>query len=464
MDFSIREKDLDNSRSYKKADHSYRKRARSRRKQSIEYKNIAIIAALTLAVIAASFVVYNKLPFVKVKKAIAAGDKYTANEDYESAIDSYTEAIEIDSKSVAAYSNMASAFLSIDDSESAKKILYDGWQNTDNKALLTNYLTVILNDAVNAINRQEADIDTIADIVNVLEQDGSNQDAIELLNAAYDRCFTGYENDINALFYAANSADNFSKYQDIVNRLVTVYESNPSDDIRKLVLKYTVPAVDEFAINCEDVTKYEALLEKVEQSVGLDEKAASFKACLSDSQNVLGIFSEIFKQLDVGNVDELRNFVVSDEYITLRNKFLNNEETYLENTTYIPISREGIVLKMSEESYSYRFLNFDDNKDTLGVLTLWANFFEDNGVQRNSISYEPAAINGNYYPHTKYSVTYLNSYITSGNSTKVEKMNYRLDTLITYEDGTVDETIVGDWGGANEWIMDIDTIESRIKA
>ena len=43
-------------------------------------------------------------------------------------------------------------------------------------------------------------------------------------------------------------------------------------------------------------------------------------------------------------------------------------------------------------------------------------------------------------------------------------MNYRLDTTITHEDGSIDETIVGDWGGSNEWVMDIDTIESRIRA
>jgi hypothetical protein len=179
---------------------------------------------------------------------------------------------------------------------------------------------------------------------------------------------------------------------------------------------------------------------------------------------VLSVFTGIFEQLDIGNVDELRDFIVTDEYVTLRNKYLNQENTPLENTTYIPISRDGIVLNRSEEGWSYRFLSFEENPDNTGVLTLWANYFEDNGVQRNSISYEPASIDGNLYPHTKYSVTYLNSYITSGKSTKVEKMNYRLDTTITYEDGTVDETIVGDWGGANEWIMDIDTIESRIRA
>ena len=89
-------------------------------------KKIAALAAATVVVIVGGYAVYNHLPFVKVNKAIAAGNKYTKDADYEAAIDSYSEAIKIDKHSVTAYSNMAGAFLSIDDSESAKQILYDG--------------------------------------------------------------------------------------------------------------------------------------------------------------------------------------------------------------------------------------------------------------------------------------------------------------------------------------------------
>ena len=98
------------------------------------------------------------------------------------------------------------------------------------------------------------------------------------------------------------------------------------------------------------------------------------------------------------------------------------------------------------------------------MITLWAKYFEDDGVQRNSISYEPGSIDGNMYPHTKYTVTYLKSYTNSGNNTKVAKMNYRLSTAITDETGKTTETIVGDWGGTDEYEMDIKTIESRIRA
>ncbi len=468
MDFSVREKDFSANGGYRKKDRAYSvadlNRTKRNRKSKIDYRKVAAIALGTVVVFVAGFSVYNRLPFVKVNKAIAAGKKYSANEDYESAINSYSEAIEIDAGSVAAYSNMAGAYLSIDDSESAKKVLYDGWQNTENEALLDNYHTVILNDVVNTINRQQATIDTVLDIVNVLETDSTNKDAMELLDAAHTRCFTVYGSDVNALFRSTEGSDNYKKYEEIVSRLLTVYQSSPSDELKELVIKYAVPSIDSFTMNYEDAVSYAALLSQVDAVTGFDRDSTAVNACLTDAQSVLSVFTGIFEQLDVGNVDELRDFIVTDEYVTLRNKYLNQEETPLENTTYIPICRDGIILNRTEDGWSYRFLSFDEKPDNTGVITLWANYFEDNGVQRNSISYEPAAIDGNLYPHTKYSVTYLNSYITSGKSTKVEKMNYRLDTTITYEDGTVDETIVGDWGGANEWIMDIDTIESRIRA
>ena len=43
-------------------------------------------------------------------------------------------------------------------------------------------------------------------------------------------------------------------------------------------------------------------------------------------------------------------------------------------------------------------------------------------------------------------------------------MNYRLETSITMQDGSKEETIISDWGGPDEATMDIDTIESRIRA
>ncbi len=445
-----------------------------KKKKRINFKKIGIVLVTACATAGVGFVVYSHLPFVKVSKAIAAGDKYAQASDYEAAIKSYSDAIEIDNKSVTAYSNMAGAYLSIDDSESAKNTLHEGWENTGDETLLANYHAVILNDVVEAMNDQKADMSTVMDIVSVLSDDNSNANAIELLNSSCERVFTdAYSYNENALFFSdsssyssegGSSTFSFQEYEAFIDKLLDIYKITADPELGKAITSYATPGNISFTMKTSDVQAYDELLGKIEENGLQGDNISSMRECLQNSQSVLEDFSEIFAQLDVGNVDELRNFVVSDKFLSLRDIFLHEEYTPQENTTYIPISREGIILNNNDGKWSYRFLDFEENHDTKGVITVWANFFEDSGIQRNAISYEPAAIEGNYYPHTKYSVTYLYSYITSGGSTKVAKMNYRLDTLITTESGEEIQTVVGDWGGENEWTMDIDTIESRIKA
>ena len=469
----------DRVHSYRNSDKSYStnvtvKRPRRRKRRRYDMKKIAALCAAAVGLVVGGCVVYNHLPFVKVNKAIAAGDKYTEDADYAAAIDSYSEAIKIDKHSVTAYSNMAGAFLSIDDSESAKKILYDGWRNTENTGLLENYHTVILNEAVDSMNTRNADMDTVLSIESVLKDDNTNKDAVELLDAAYSRVFDdSYSYNADALFrsdastYSAEGGSDtftFAGYEAFEKELLAVYAANPTDELKNVILEYATPGVSSFTMNYSDVESYVSLIGEIEAQVGTDENLESFKECLTNAQEVQGIFADIFTQLDVGNVDELRSFVVSDEYLALRDIFLHNEYTPQENTTYVPVSREAIILNNNEGKWSYRFLDFEENPETAGVITLWANFFEDDGVQRDAISYEPGAINGQLYPHTKYDVTYLKSYITKGGSTRVAKMNYRLETTITNENGDTINSIIGDWGGENEWEMDIDTIESRIRA
>ena len=437
-----------------------------KKKRGIDLKRIGVVAVATVAIVICGYVVYSHLPIVTVNKAIAAGGKYTDNADSQSAIESYQKALDIDKESVTAYSNLAGAYLSLDDLESAKSVFYEGYQNTGNTALLDNYHTVVLNQAVYAMNDQKTDLNTVLSIVDVLEENGENAHAVELLNAASDRCFAdSYSSDMNQLFRSGDeNMPTYEQYADMIGRMVSVYQNNGSEELKGVIQDYLVPNIDSFALDVANVDTYLGLIDSTTAVVGSNDEIDSFKACLNNSKEVLSVFSDIFTQLDVGNVDELRDFVVSDSYIALRDVFLNDQDTPQENTTYVPISREAIVLDRKDSTWAYRFMNFEENPQTSGVITLWANFFEDNGVQRAAISYEPAAVNGNYYPHTQYSVTYLYSYITSGKSTKVAQMNYRLDTTITQDNGEVDETVVGDWGGANEWVMDIDTIESRIKA
>lgn len=418
--------------------------------------------------------IYTHLPGIKLDKAIASGDRLAQEADYEAAIEAYAEALAIDNSSVKAYSNMAGAYLSIDDTENAKSTLMLGFENTQDQSLLDSYHVIVLNQAVEQMNSQTADMDTVNQIISVLHDNSSNSDAVKLLKDAYERVFEsnyGYNRDAffrsdSDTYSSEGGSKTFSyeQYESLVKDLMSVYAASPTMALKECILLYAVPKLSSFTMNLDDAASYLALLENIEATVGTGDEIASMKECLADQQKVSGIFSGIFEQLDVGNVDELRDFVVSSDYIALRDTFLKGQYTPQENTTYVPISREAIILNGKDGKWSYRFLDFSENPGTDGVITLWANFFEDNGVQRNVISYEPKTVGEGYYPHTKYTVTYLKSYTTSGNSTKVAKMNYRLDTAIETSADNIDETIIGDWGGPDEWIMDIDTIESRIKA
>lgn len=463
---------------YRKQDRSFsenvRLKKKRKRRKPLNLKKTGVVAAAAVVAAVSAYAIYSHLPFVKVGRAIAAGDRYTEESDYEAAIDSYSKAIRIDSNSVTAYSNMAGAYLSIDDSESAKKILYDGWRNTENTDLLNSYHTVILNEAVDEMNAGKSDMNTVMSIVSVLEEDNENADAVALLDSAYERVFNNsYSYSADALFrsdastYSSEGGSatySYNEYEAFLNKLLDIFSATGNQKLGDTIVRFATPNLSSFTMSLDDTQSYLKILEKIESAGLSGDNLSTMMDCLKNSEEVLGIFSGIFEQLDVGNVDELRDFVVSDSYLGLRDVFLNDEETPQENTVYVPISREAIVLNNSEGKWTYRFLDFDENPTTKGVITLWANYFEDDGVQRNSISYEPASLEDNYYPHTKYSVTYLYSYITQGRSTRVAKMNYRLDTTITTRDGEEIETIVGDWGGPNEWTMDIDTIESRIKA
>ncbi len=453
-----------------------RKKTQKKKKPKLTI-NLAKIGLFLIAVAITAgigYAVYTHMPGIRLDKAIASGDKLAQEADYEAAIEAYSEAIAIDSTSVKAYSNMAGAYLSIDDIENAKATLMEGYQNTQDKSLLDNYHVIVLNQAVAQMNNQTADMDTVLLIASVLEADGSNSDAVKLLKDAYERVFeSNYGYDKDAFFRADSdtySSENGSKtysyeqYEKLINDLMSIYAASPTMALKDCILLYAVPNLSSFTMDLDDAASYLTLLENIESTIGTSDTIASMKECLTDQQNVSGIFADIFAQLDVGNVDELRDFVVSSNYIALRDTFLKGQYTPQENTTYIPISREAIILNSKDGKWSYRFLNFEENPGTDGVITLWANFFEDNGVQRSVISYEPKTVGESYYPHTQYTVTYLKSYTTSGNSTKVAKMNYRLDTTIETSEDNIDETIIGDWGGPDEWIMDIDTIESRIKA
>ncbi len=434
------------------------------------------IAALIIFAIAmvVSLGIYFNLPSSRLKRALSAGDKHVENAEYEPAIESYKKALDIDKESVIAYSGMAGAYKSLGDNSSAKDILHEGWTVTGDSGLLEDYHEIVLAEIMDVVESGSADLYTAMDIVNALKEDSSQDEAVELLDKAYEGIFTGaYGYCPDALFrsdastYSSEGGSavfSYDQYESFIRDLMDIYKKSPTVALKKVILEYAAPGCASFTINLDNAWSYLLLIDEIQDKIGTDDGLASMKECLDNAKEVQELFADIFTQLDVGNVDELRAFVVSEGYLSLRDKFLHDEYTPQENTTYVPISREFMILSNKDGKWSYRFPDFEENPETKGVITVWGNFFEDNGIQRCAISYEPETVGDNYYPHTKYAVTYLKSYITSGGSTRVAQMNYRLETTIETSDGEFEETVVGDWGGPNEWTMDLDTIESRIKA
>ena len=139
---------------------------------------------------------------------------------------------------------------------------------------------------------------------------------------------------------------------------------------------------------------------------------------------------------------------MSDTYVQLRDSFINGENKYWEGASAIPINQEKMAIHKTEEGFKFFWLKFDDYDNPQGVITVWGSRQLDDGVQRTTISYEPACKNGEYYPHIEYVISYEYSNVLE-NGTDV-KMNYRFNTITTTEEGTETEA-VGDWGGENEW-------------
>ena len=136
----------------------------------------------------------------------------------------------------------------------------------------------------------------------------------------------------------------------------------------------------------------------------------------------------------------------------MREDFIEETMEYWEGQTYIPVSREKVILTCEEGIYHFRFADFEECPETAGVINIWGTKQQDAGVPRVCISYEPASQNGTYFPHTIYEFVYLYSNVKIGGNF-VPQMNYRFETRVETEEGTTSQ-LIGDWGGEHQWEME----------
>lgn len=429
-----------------------RARKREIRRKKVRMQKIAIIVTMVLLMVGIGGSIIFCLPALKVSRKLSAGDKYTQNGDFAMAQTSYEEALQIEPTTVKAYWCLAQNDLEQNDSAAAKEILYTGWETTQDESLLYYYCTVILNEAVAELNDQVCNMETVEKIIQVLEKEPSNEDALSLLDTCYKRLFIGSEeNNTCTLFYDADAqTDNcqYEKYEQNVRRLFAVYQAQPSDALQERLINYLQFDMDEMQISAAHLESYRTLLNDVNQ-VTCDAEVTDLIACLDKAMEMKQFFAGMFSEFENGNFESAKDFILTDEYQALRDSFINSEAGYWSGSDFIPINKDNLVLHHGEDGYQFSFLDYNEYENTQGVITVWGNVQTDDGVQRTSISYEPASENGEYYPHTEYVIIYC--YTNVGTAAEhMPQMNFHFETRTTTEDGMATEAIF-DWGGEHEW-------------
>lgn len=428
-----------------------RERRRRRRRRVVMIERMVVALLLVVFIVGGAVLVWNLMPGVKLAKQLEAADAYLESQSYDEAIASCEEALKIDSTSVEAYRAMAGVYLTKEDRESAEQILYKGWETTQDEGLLKEYCVQMLNDAVADINAQNCTFDTLNKCLQVLVEDPENTDVYELLDACYERLLTSSEETEIFCSTDSNGTYGFDSYLTVMNRMLEIYLNDQQEKLREEIVRFAVPQCEIFWMNVSDLADYQDLIMQVDAL--LEEGTFDqLMACLEKAAWVQDIFEEAFVIFESGEFEPIKEFMQSEEYLLIRDQFIDGTMEYWSGRTYIPVSREKIKLISEDGQWSFSFADFEECPETEGVIKVWGVKQEDAGVQRISISYEPASENGEYYPHTVYEFVYLYSNVKIAGE-YVPQMNYRFETRVVTPEGTTSE-LIGDWGGEHEWEME----------
>lgn len=440
---------LRKERNKRKDEERVRRREIRRRKVMIQKITIAAVLVLLVCGVGGG-ILLNQASF-RLSRKLSAGDKYTAGGDYEAAQTAYEEALQIDPTTVEAYRCLAQNNQEQNDNNAAKEILYTGWETTQDESLLHYYCTLVLNEAVTEINEKNCSLESVNKCIHVLQEEPENRDAVELLYTCYDRLFTGSgeENASESFMDVGRSADTcqYGAYEQVVRSLLALYEESHSDAVKGVLAKYAVIDYEYVYLSMPHLESYHTLLEDVGAVVS-DTPVTELAACLARAIEVESDFADIFTAFEQGRYESAREFIVGDMYQQLQDSFINKESGYWEGADSIPINKEQMVIHRTENGFTFFWPGYEDYENPQGVITVWGSRHLDDGVQRTTISYEPAGTADSYYPHTEYVITYEYSNVLK-NGTSVQ-MNYRFTTQVTTEEGMT-KNAIGDWGGEHEW-------------
>ena len=153
-----------------------RRKRNKRRKMVVMMQKITIVLGI-IAVIGGGIYGYNQIPSVKVDKCISQAKEFEEVQDYESAIASYEEALEIESTTVKTYQYMANLYIDMEDYKSAEEILYKGIEETQDSQIQESYHTVMLNESVYEVNEASCSFITVDRCLEILAADNSKTSA-----------------------------------------------------------------------------------------------------------------------------------------------------------------------------------------------------------------------------------------------------------------------------------------------
>lgn len=348
---------------------------------------------------------------------------------------------------------MAGNFLKQQKTLEAEQTYYTGWEKTQDEGLLHSYCIVLYNEAVGEINDKNCTLATVDKCVQVLEQEPANQDALKLMDTCYERLFAvTEENDTCTLFFdedASQDTCQYTEYESLMRRLIALYQTNPSAELKQILTEYAVIDMPYVRISVPHLSQYAALLAEV-NGVAEDGALTETMACLNRAKEVQDYFAKAFTEFEAGNYAYARELVAEESYQKIRDDFINENSGYWEGSIYIPVNREQLVLHREEGKVRFAFLSDQDYENRQGIITVWGTKQEDDGVQRSVISYVPVSESAE--SSTEYTVQYLYSNVKI-NGQYVPQMNYRFDTKVTTEEG-ITTNAIGDWGGEHEWEID----------
>ena len=432
--------------------HEEVRQKRSRKRKNIVMMQKVGIVAAVLAVIGGGIYGYNQIPRVKVDKCISQAKEYEEVQDYDNAIASYEEALEIESTTVKTYQYMANLYIDMDDLKSAEEILYKGVEETQDSQIQESYHTVMLNESVYEVNEASCSFITVDRCLEILATDSSKASAYELLNTCYDR-LVGIvdENGVNTVLSSTEEGLGFESYKAVVEKMISLYEKDQREEMKELLLKYAGIQTETVLIPMEHYDAYMELVEKVD-AVATNAGLEDLKACLAKSVEIHDLFAPLLAEFESGNYEVARDFIVSDEYVAIRDAFIDGTMEYWYGKTYIPVSNIGVKLHYMDDTWKFSFVDEEKQVAEHGYIKVWGFKWLDNGHQRTAITYVPVSETNEYYPLTEYSMMYwwstpINMELTENT---FARMNFRFEENIYTEEGKTTKAI-NDWGGKYQY-------------